>query len=125
MKMCFHGNRLLWGTKHPIISLYFKLLPWLYLSFHNACPCHLKSRRDLLYLLLFFYKCSVLRYFTPGFVCPSNHFLFFYVFVVFGLTAAQMLLSSQIQPLPTYMRLPLLCIWPCFLMNHYQHFMIL
>ena len=25
-------------------------LPWLYLSFYNACPRHLKSRRDLLYM---------------------------------------------------------------------------
>ena len=28
------------------------LLPWLHLSFHSACPRYLKSRRDLLYVLI-------------------------------------------------------------------------
>ena len=34
-------------------SLFQISLPWLHLFFYNACPRYLKSRRDLLYKLLF------------------------------------------------------------------------
>ena len=61
--MKIRGNQLLCRIKHPIISLCSKLLPLLYLFFHNACPRHLKSRRDLLYLLLFLQMfCFMLLY---------------------------------------------------------------
>ena len=51
-----HGNVFPWqptimGNKASYYKSIFQIsLPWLYLSFHNACPRHLKSRRDLLYL---------------------------------------------------------------------------
>ena len=51
-----HGNVFPWqptimGNKASYYKSMFQIsLPWLYLSFHNACPRHLKSRRDLLYL---------------------------------------------------------------------------
>ena len=81
------------------------------------------SRSLVMHFLSLFFT-NVLFYATLH-QALSVHPSFLYVFVVFGLTtAAQMLLSSQIQPLPTYMRLRLLCIWPCFIMNHYQYFMI-
>ena len=42
------------GNKTSYYKSTFQIsLPWLYLSFHNACPRHLKSRRDLLYVSLF------------------------------------------------------------------------
>ena len=51
-----HGNVFPWqptimGNKASYYKSMFQIsLLWLYLSFHNACPRHLKSRRDLLYL---------------------------------------------------------------------------
>ena len=53
-----HGNVFPWqptimGNKASYYKSIFQIsLPWLYLSFHNACPRHLKSRRDLLYMFV-------------------------------------------------------------------------
>ena len=65
-----HGNVFPWqptimGNKASYYKSMFQIsLPWLYLSFHNACPRHLKSRRDLLYTANHKkgYSCSI-RYF--------------------------------------------------------------
>ena len=57
-----HGNVFPWqptimGNKASYYKSMFQIsLPWLYLSFHNACPRHLKSRRDLLYHFRFLHQ---------------------------------------------------------------------
>ena len=52
-----HGNMFPWqptlmGNKASYYkSMVQTSLPWHHSSFHNACPCHLKSRQDLRYYL--------------------------------------------------------------------------
>ena len=55
-----HRNAFPWqpaimGNKPSLYYSMFQIsLPWLHLFFYNACPRYLKSRRDLLYLILRF-----------------------------------------------------------------------
>ena len=65
-----HGNVFLWqptimGNKASYYKSMFQIsLPWLYLSFHNSCPRHLKSRRDLLY--------GPGKWIMEARICPTN-----------------------------------------------------
>ena len=93
--MCFHGNQLSWGIKHPLITLPSKDHFPLYLCFHNACSHYLKSRRDQLCLHSVFSSCmtsifsalqSIIHLIPVPFNLPSFIFFFLVQFSFFRLS---------------------------------------